>query len=201
MKPDLQAVMESVRAQMPEKRWQHTIGVRDTAIRLSLQYGADPVQAEWAAVLHDVAKYWPVEKQRQTLVDAGEQEPWLQYDKPLWHAPAGAIVAERQYSVTDSMILDAIRYHTSGRPGMTLLDKVVCLADYMEPGRAFPGVDRIRELAERSLEAALIAGFEGTIGQLIEQGAPIFPMTVLARNSLLEELDAARQEKKEEGHS
>lgn len=201
MKPDLHTVMESVRLQMPEKRWQHTIGVRDTAMKLAEQYGANPCQAEWAAVLHDLAKYWPVEKQRQTLIDAGEQEPWLHYDKPLWHAPAGAITAERDYRVTDQAILDAIRYHTSGRPGMTVLDKVICLADYIEPGRVFPGVERLRELAETSLEAALVASFEGTISQLMGHGARIFPLTVLARNSLLEELHSARQDIKEEGQS
>ncbi len=201
MKLELQAVMESVRAQMPEKRWLHTIGVRDTAIRLARKYGADPVQAEWAAVLHDVAKYWPVEKQRQALLDAGDTEPWLQYEKPLWHAPVGAIVAEQEYQVADELILDAIRYHTSGRPQMTLLDKIVCLADYIEPGRNFPGVDRLRELADVSLESALIAGFDSTIVQLMKQGARIFPLTVLARNSLLEELDSTQQDTKEAGRS
>jgi HD superfamily phosphohydrolase YqeK len=71
---------------------------------------------------------------------------------------------------------------------MTLLDKIVCLADYIEPGRNFPGVDRIRELADQSLERALIAGFDSTIQYLIAQGKKIYPLTMLARNSLIDEL-------------
>jgi HD superfamily phosphohydrolase YqeK len=71
---------------------------------------------------------------------------------------------------------------------MTLLDKVVCLADYIEPGRDFPGVERIRRLAEIDLNAALVAGFDSTITYLLEQGKKLFPLTVLARNGLLEEM-------------
>lgn len=181
----------AVQSQMPDRRWRHTLGVMDTAVLLAGRFGVDPVRAELAALLHDVAKYWPVERQRQVLIEAQEQaqeqEPWLNYDKPLWHAPAGAIVAARDYGIQDTEVLDAIRYHTSGRPGMTLLDKVICLADYMEPDRDFPGVENIRALAAHSLEKALIAGFDSTIVYLISQRAVIFPLTISARNSLLEE--------------
>lgn len=86
-------------------------------------------------------------------------------------------------------MLDAIRYHTSGRGQMTLLDKVVCLADYMEPGRDFPGVHNIREIAEYSLEKALLAGFDGTIRFLLDKGKRIYPLTLAARNGLIVELE------------
>jgi predicted HD superfamily hydrolase involved in NAD metabolism len=91
-------------------------------------------------------------------------------------------------------VLDAVRYHTSGREGMSLLEKIICLADYIEPGRQFPGVDEIRELAGHSLELALVAGFDSTIRYLMEQRKPIYPLTVLARNSLLREWHAKQTE-------
>ena len=186
---DRNAIMERVRAQMPERRWTHTEGVMETAVRLAKRYGADPEKAELAAILHDVAKYWAIGDQKQALIESGEAGDLLEYDPALWHAPVGAYVAKRDYGVDDPEVLDAIRWHTSGRVGMTTLDKVVCLADYMEPGRDFPGVDRIREEAERSLERALLLGFDSTISFLLAKGRPIYPLTVMARNDLIRELD------------
>lgn len=183
-------LIEAVSSQMPAKRWEHTKGVMETAVILAGRFGADPVKADLAAILHDVAKYWPVQKLHQMMVEHKLSEELLHYDKQLWHAEVGAFVAEHEYGVTDAEVLDAIRYHTSGRIGMTLLDKVVCLADYMEPGRDFPGVNNIRELANHSLEEALAAGFDSTIGHLLSRRQIIFPLTVLARNDLIKQLEA-----------
>ncbi|MNE50771.1 putative nicotinate-nucleotide adenylyltransferase [compost metagenome] len=160
----------------------------DTAIQLAKRYGEDPNRAELAAILHDVSKYWPTERMAGIIRDKNLPEELLSYDKELWHAPVGAWVAEHEYGVKDPEVLDAIRYHTSGRRGMTKLEKIVCLADYMEPGRDFPGVEQIRELSKQSLEQALAAGFSSTISFLLEKGKRIFPLTVEARNGLLEEI-------------
>ncbi|KAA9005427.1 HD domain-containing protein [Paenibacillus spiritus] len=182
-------LMQSVSAQMPEKRWQHTLGVMSSAAELAHRYGGDPDKAELAAILHDVAKYWPVERQRAVIEENGLNKELLLYDKQLWHAEVGAFVAEHEYGVTDREVLDAVRYHTSGRQQMTLLDRIVCLADYIEPGRDFPGVDRIRELSMKSLEEGLIAGLDSTISLLIAKRRIIFPLTVLARNDLVRKLE------------
>lgn len=183
-------LIEAVSSQMPEKRWIHTQGVMDTAVKLAEQYGANPEKADLAAILHDVAKYWPVLQLKEVLVENGLQGDLLEHDKQLWHAEVGAFVAQRDYGITDQEVLDAIRYHTSGRVGMTLLDKVVCLADYIEPGRDFPGVNNIRELANHSLEGALAAGFDSTISFLISRKQIIYPLTLLARNDLIKQLEA-----------
>ncbi|MFD0871477.1 putative nicotinate-nucleotide adenylyltransferase [Chlamydia abortus] len=185
---DRERLIDLVREQMPEQRWLHTQGVMETSVVLAGRFGADPVKADLAALLHDYCKYWPIEQQRKVIEQAGLADDLLQYDKPLWHAPAGAWVAEQELGINDKEILDAIRYHTSGRPGMTLLDKIVCLADYIEPGRDFPGVEQIRSLAELSLERALIAGFDSTISFLLQKGQKVYPMTIMARNSLIDEL-------------
>lgn len=178
-------IIESVRLQMPERRWQHTAGVMDSAIKLANRFGEDPVRAELAAILHDVAKYWAISKMELTIREQQLDETLLTYDKELWHAEVGAWVAQHDYSVMDKEVIDAIRYHTSGRTNMTKLEKVVCLADYIEPGRDFPGVDHIRELSEHNLDQALIAGFDSTISFLLQKGKRIFPLTIDARNDLI----------------
>jgi predicted HD superfamily hydrolase involved in NAD metabolism len=109
----------------------------------------------------------------------------LEHDKELWHAHVGAEVVRSELGIEDEEVLDAIRYHTSGRENMTLLEKIVCLADYIEPGRQFPGVEELRTAAEEDLDRALAKGLGGTITFLVNREKRIYPLTVLARNSLL----------------
>jgi predicted HD superfamily hydrolase involved in NAD metabolism len=186
-------LMERTRQQMPSKRWEHTQGVMETAVRLAAKYGADPDKADLAALLHDYCKYWPVEEQIRAYREFGLPEDALEYDPQLLHGPLAAEVVRRELGVADTEVLDAIRWHTSGRERMTLLDKIVCLADYIEPGRDFPGVHNIREIAEYSLEKALIAGFDSTIRFLIEKGKKVYPLTLLARNALIDEVRVAER--------
>ncbi|MBJ6363066.1 bis(5'-nucleosyl)-tetraphosphatase (symmetrical) YqeK [Paenibacillus sp. MAHUQ-46] len=182
---DLETLIATVREQMPERRWVHTQGVMGTAVILARRFGADPAKAELAAILHDVAKFWKVDKMEAAIREEGLFTDVLNYDKELWHAHAGAYISRRDYGVEDDEVLGAIRYHTSGREGMTLLEKVVWLADLIEPGRQFPGVDDIRSVAENDLDEALVAGFDTTLGFLMEKKKKIYPLTVLARNDLL----------------
>ncbi|MBN6186235.1 bis(5'-nucleosyl)-tetraphosphatase (symmetrical) YqeK [Aneurinibacillus sp. BA2021] len=179
-------LLEAVRQQITKHRYEHTVGVMETAISLAHQYGADPEKAETAAILHDYCKFWPEEEMRRIIENTPHiPKDLLDYDKELWHAHVGAEVVRRDLGIEDEEILDAIRYHTSGRENMTVLEKVVCLADYMEPGRHFPGVDEIRAAAEEDLDRALAKGLGGTITFLVNREKSIYPLTVLARNSLV----------------
>lgn len=189
---NLETLREATRRQMPDRRWQHTLGVVDSAIRLAKRYGGDVRRAELAALLHDYAKAWPIDRQAQVIREQGMPAELLYHDKELWHAPVGAWAVQEEHGIADEEVLDAIRYHTSGRERMTLLDRIVCLADYIEPGRDYPGVDRIRRLSEQDMTEALIAGFDSTIAYLLEKGSRIFPLTVVARNSLILERNAHR---------
>jgi len=189
---DLEPLREATRRQMPDRRWQHTLGVVTSAIELAEKYGGDVKKAELAALLHDYAKAWPIDRQERVIREQNLPLELLDYDKELWHAHAGAWAVRAELGITDEEVLDAIRYHTSGRERMTLLDCIVCLADYIEPGRAYPGVDRIRSLAQHDLTEALIAGFNSTIAYLLETGKRVFPLTVIARNSLIEEQNKHR---------
>jgi predicted HD superfamily hydrolase involved in NAD metabolism len=184
---NFEQLAEATKSQMPAKRWNHTLGVVSSAVELAKRYGADPGKAELAALLHDYCKFWPIEEQRSAYVAEGLDPELLEYDPQLLHGPVAAEIVRKRHGIEDAEVLDAIRYHTSGRERMTLLDKVVCLADYIEPGRDFPGVHNIREIAEHSLERALVAGFDSTIRFLLEKGKKVYPLTVRARNALIDE--------------
>jgi len=189
---DRNLLVEATKRQMPSKRWEHTQGVIDIAVRLAKKYGADPAKADLAALLHDYCKYWPVEEQVRIVKQYKLPEDLLDYDPQLLHGPVAAVVVRNEFGIEDEEVLDAIRYHTSGRERMTLLDKIVCLADYIEPGRDFPGVNKIRDIAEHSLEKALVAGFDSTIQFLLSKGKKVYPLTVVARNALIDEMEAGR---------
>lgn len=190
-----EALMEATKSQMPERRWKHVLGVVDTAVELADRFGGDRDKAWLAALLHDYTKAWPIERMEKIIREQGLPPELLEHDKELWHAHVGAWVVRTEHGIDDEEVLDAIRYHTSGREGMTKLDKIVCLADYMEPGRDFPGVNKIRELAQHNLEEALLAGFDSTIRLLLDKGKRIFPLTVLARNDLLLDIERRKQER------
>lgn len=182
---DKNQIMTSVSEQMPLRRWIHTQGVMSTSRKLAEKYGEDPERAELAAIIHDVAKYWPIEQQRQYIIDHQLDNELLQYNKELWHAEIGYHVAWVQYGVEDAGIRDAIRYHTSGRAGMSTIEKIVWLADYIEPNRDFPGVEEARRLADQSLEEAILFGLNATIILLVEKQRIIYPGTLAARNDLI----------------
>lgn len=177
--------LEIVKEQLTEHRYQHTIGVMETAIQLAEQYGADIKKAELAAIFHDYAKFRPKEEMAQIIKDQKMPEILLEYNSELWHAPVGAFLVETEVGLNDPEVLDAIRYHTSGRPNMTLLEKIVYVADYIEPGRHFPGVDKVRELAKKDLNKALIKSIRNTIEFLMKKKQPIFPDTFYTYNDLV----------------
>lgn len=180
-----ETALQIVKAQLTEHRYQHTLGVMETAIELAKLYGADEKKAELAAIFHDYAKFRPKEEMQQIIVNEGMNPLLLEYNSELWHAPVGAYLIEKEAGITDPDILDAVRYHTSGRMEMTLLEKVIYLADYIEPGRHFPGVDEVREIAKTSLTDALIASMKNTIVFLLKKNQPVFPDTFDTYNHLI----------------
>ncbi|BCE15522.1 hypothetical protein RSC3_02878 [Bacillus paralicheniformis] len=109
----------------------------------------------------------------------------LDFHHELWHAPAGAALVKTEVGITDEDILSAIRFHTSGRPNMTLLEKVIYVADYIEPGRRFPGVEEVRTLAEEDLDLALIQALKNTMTFLISKNQAVYPETVATYNALV----------------
>lgn len=174
-----------VKEQLTEHRYNHTLGVMETAIALSKKYQADEKKAELAAIFHDYAKFRPKEEMKRIIIEQKMPSELLQFNSELWHAPVGAYLAEKEAGINDEEVLDAIRYHTFGRIGMTLLEKVIYLADYIEPGRHFPGVEDVRVIAEKSLDKALIKSIQNTILFLMKKGQPVFPATFYTYNDLI----------------
>jgi predicted HD superfamily hydrolase involved in NAD metabolism len=177
--------LKMVKIQLTEHRYQHTLGVMETAISLARKYGVDEKKAELAAIFHDYAKFRPKEEMKEIIVSEGMPKDLLEYNSELWHAPVGAFLAEAEAEITDKEVLDAIRFHTSGRRGMTKLEKVIYLADYIEPGRHFPGVEEVRNLAEINLDDALIKAVQNTIMFLMKKNQAIYPETFHTYNDLI----------------
>lgn len=175
-----------VQKELPEKRLIHTMGVVEAAIQLAEQYGADKEKAELAAILHDLAKYWPRDAMRLLIEESPIDNALLTYHLSLWHAPVGAYYIEKHGLTADQEILDAIRFHTTGRRGMTLLEKIVFLADYIEPGRRFPGVDDVRAIAKENLDLAVLQALINTMKLLIDRKQQIHPDTINAYNDIIE---------------
>ncbi|MBD8069223.1 bis(5'-nucleosyl)-tetraphosphatase (symmetrical) YqeK [Bacillus sp. PS06] len=174
-----------VKEQLTDHRYQHTIGVMNTAVKLAEKYKCDQKKAELAAIFHDYAKFRPKEEMKQIIQEQNMPVELLSFNSELWHAPVGAYLVEKEVGITDTDVLDAIKYHTSGRMNMTKLERIIYLADYIEPGRKFPGVDEVRELAEHDLNQALLQSIRNSILFLIKKNQPIFPLTLYTYNSLL----------------
>ena len=182
---DREKLLAQVRAQMNEKRYIHTLGVAASARTLAERYGADADKAELAGIVHDYCKCWPTVRMLEYLKRYDIAEDIIHGEKELWHAFVGAIVIQDECGIMDPEILQAVRYHTTGRVGMTLLEKVVCVADYIEPNRDYPGVEQVRVLAEQDLDQALALGLGSTMQFLISQKKQIYPLTLLAYNDLV----------------
>lgn len=170
-----------VRQQLTEQRYIHTLRVMETAIQLADRFGADPIKAEIAAIFHDYAKF----RDKEEMADLIRQvevipKDLLDYHHELWHAPVGAYLVEQEVGIRDAEVLEAIRYHTTGRVGMSVLEKVIYLADYIEPGRQFPGVEEVRDLAKNNLDHAVRKALENTIHFLKSKQQQVYPLTELA---------------------
>ncbi len=180
-------IYKAVKEKLSKKRWEHTKGVIKAAKELATYYGADVEKAMLAALLHDCCKEEPNEKLREILMaqcDAYSDAKFLDYPS-LLHGPAGALYAELEFGITDEEILEAIRVHTVGKAQMSLLDKIVFLADYIEPNRDFPGVEDLRKEAKENIDAAVLMAYDNTIAHLIDIGAPVYEGTMTGRNYML----------------
>ena len=155
---DLKKIRKAMEKTLDAQRYEHTLGVSYTAAALAMRYGADIRKAQLAGMLHDCAKCLTNEKKFQicekhniSINDAERKNP------SLLHAKVGSFLAMEEYHVTDPDVINAILNHTTGRPGMSVLEKIVYIADYIEPARKqAPNLGEIRRLAFEDLDKALI---------------------------------------------
>ena len=167
--------------------YRHTLGVAETAAKLALAYGADREKAYLAGLVHDYAKELEPALLRQKAEDLQlSLDPvTLSEGHKLLHAPVGAALAREELGIVDPEISSAIFYHTTGRAGMSVLEKVVYLADFIEPNREFAAVGRLRELSRRSLDRAVLAAVDLTITLVLQRGLMLHPDSVALRNDLI----------------
>lgn len=180
----MQEMIEKVKSLLPEKRWAHVLRVVDMAKKLARIHGINSQKAEIAAYLHDVSKFFTLEEMKN-FVWTYEHLNDYQIGE-LLHGFAGAIYARNRFRVEDMDILNAIRYHTIGRRGMSDLEKLIYIADAVEEGRVYPGVEDMRQVAYENLDKAILMEANRKIEYLIKLGAVIHPSTVEMRNWLLE---------------
>ncbi|HEM4401915.1 bis(5'-nucleosyl)-tetraphosphatase (symmetrical) YqeK [Streptococcus suis] len=179
---DRQALLEKIRVAMKPARFQHVLGVEQAALVLADQYGCDPKKASLAALLHDYAK----EVEDQVFLDLIAKydldKDLLNWDNNIWHGVVGAYKIAEDFGLEDEEIFQAIQRHTVGAGQMTLLDKILYVADYIEPNRDFPGVDEARRIAKESLDKAVAYETAQTISYLAKKGIPIYPQTLETYN-------------------
>ncbi len=176
---DMHKIRKQLVKTLDSKRFEHTQGVAYTSAALAMRYGEDIQRAELAGLLHDCAKCLDNDKKIQICkkhnIEISEAE---QRNPFLLHAKVGGFLAKSKYKVDDEEIIDAILYHTTGRPGMSLLEKIVYIADYIEPGRDHaPNLNEIRRLCFQDLDEALLKILEDILVHLKESKKEIDPMT------------------------
>ena len=161
-------------AMLGEKRLSHSENVCTRAIELADKHGADRDKAALAGLLHDICRDMPPEEQLKYLAAHGILLDRITRQYPaLWHAPCGAVYLEQELGIADEDVLNAVRYHTTGRAGMTVLEQVVFLADATAAERNYPGVDEQRALTEKSLPAAMREALRYELARQIEKGQPV----------------------------
>ncbi len=176
---ELERIRQEMEETLDSKRYMHTIGVEYTAAALAMRYDEDIMKARIAGLLHDCAKCLPNAKKlaicEKYNLPVSESE---RKNQSLLHAKVGSYLAKEKFCIKDSDILNAILNHTTGRPGMSLLEKIIFVADYIEPGRnQAPRLQEIRRMAFVNLDQAMVQILEDTLAYLSEIGDEIDPMT------------------------
>ena len=180
---EIKSKLETV---LSKKRFVHSINVMNTACALAKKHGVDEEKALLAGLLHDCARYLSNEEALMMCERFGIEVGNITRLQPvLLHGPVGSYVAKEEYGVLDNEICHAIYYHTTGKENMSTLDKIIYVADYIEPGRSFAGVENVRNQAFKNLDMAMLISLDQGIGHLMVKGALIHPDSISARNYLL----------------
>ena len=180
---EINEIVEKLKKNIKKSRFIHTNGVAYTAASLAMRYDPSLMEdALRAGLLHDCAKYMSSTQNIEFCKENGIVLTDFELNSPsIIHAKTGEYIAEHEYDEHDNAVLGAIRWHTTGKPDMTLLEKIVFVADYIEPGRyLLPNLDHIRELAFTDLDECIVSIYENTIKYLKECGQVIDPITLEA---------------------
>lgn len=183
---DLEArINEDIKMKLSEHRYIHSIGVMEKAEELALHYGLDTRKARLIGLAHDIAKQMSIEEIEEYIeayeIELDEVE---KINTSLIHAKIGADICKREYNFDDEMV-NAIKYHTTGRPEMTMMEKIIFIADKIEDNRSYIGVERTRKLTLEDIDEAIIETINHTTQYCIEKNDLIHPNSINTRNYLL----------------
>lgn len=184
---DIEIINEKIKNMLPEKRYKHSLNVANCAVKLSEIYNYDKEKAYIAGITHDCAKYLTKEEVNYYVDKYEIYLDELECDSlALSHSLIGSFIAKYEFEIENEDIINAIKYHTTGKEDMNLIEKIIYIADIIEEDRNFPGVDLLRELVYSGrLDEALIISFNNTIKLIIDNNQLIHNRTVNARNYLL----------------
>ncbi|MCI5892369.1 MAG: bis(5'-nucleosyl)-tetraphosphatase (symmetrical) YqeK [Clostridiales bacterium] len=183
----IEEIKAELRKILSEKRYVHSLGVADEAKKLAAKYGVDENRAYIAGLVHDCAKEVPPQDMEGILKRkyGVSVDSMSKLTPKILHGVLGACEAQSKFGIYDPEILDAVKYHTTGKGNMSMLAKIIYIADYIEPNRDFDGVRELRSLAYRDIDEAIIKGIDDTIKDLIKRGLLLHPDTIHARNDLI----------------
>ncbi len=169
---------KKLKNELKPERYEHTLRTVNMAMELSVGQSVDLEKIFVASLLHDCAKYRvPTEEQKKKLGDVAEHPN-------IVHAFFGAIIANEEYGINDETVLNCIKYHTTGRPGMTKEEMIVFLADAIEEGREYPNLKNIKEATEKSLENGVLTSLKGTVDFETSRNNQIYHLTYETINYL-----------------
>lgn len=183
---NIEELTKIIRERLSDYRFYHSLCVAESAKELARRYGADENKAEAAGILHDAMKENSKAEQLEVIERAGyEITPFEQENKKFYHQISGAAFAKAEVGIDDEEVLNAIRYHTTGRENMSLLEEIVYLADFISADRTYDDIENIRAEAEKGKEYGMLYATQYTVKSVVEKGKPLHPDTVNAYNWLL----------------
>ncbi|WP_123052953.1 bis(5'-nucleosyl)-tetraphosphatase (symmetrical) YqeK [Clostridium sp. JN-1] len=179
-------IIDYLKDNLKDARYEHSLSVRDTAVKLAEIYGADIEKARIAGLSHDCAKNMSNDDLLSIALSHNINVDNVYKENPkLLHGFIGAVVAKEKMGIEDEEILSSIAYHTTGKRDMNLLEKIIYIADYVEPLRNFPGVDNLRKEVTYDLNKAMLMAFNNTIKYVIEKEQLLHVNTIEGRNYIL----------------
>ncbi len=179
-----------VKEKLSTKRYKHSVNVSKKATQLSKIHGADKKKAEIAGLLHDIMKEENADNQLKLILNFGIILDDVEINsKSLWHQIAGAVYVHVNLGIKDEDIFNAIRHHTSGRKDMSVLEKVIFIADYISADRDYDGVEYMRELANNNLDAAMVYGLSFSISELLQNEEAVTPKSFEAYNQAVKKIN------------
>ncbi len=179
-------IIETIRERLTQSRFVHSLNVADSAKDLARIYGGDEKKCYTAGLLHDVTKNADDEEHLDLFKKAGlTLSECEKNNKKLWHSMSGAQYVKFETDIDDDEIFNAVRYHTTGRAGMSLTEKIIYIADFISAERDYPDVDVMRSLSVKSLDEAMLYSLQYTIPDLVKKGQTVHPNSIDLYNELI----------------